>query len=192
MARRICQALLAVALLYAGAVAAFAFLAYRGPRPSVLEVARDFHLFVVGRGTPPKPPEEPGGMPAPAAVPAAGRSAEPPEPPPVPPTPPDSPDPAAAGAPDAGAAVASEKASADPRFAAIFRVRHVLLPRAEEKLAGLKAAGPDLLDRKADARAVLVSARDLIGPLLDRNRDDAEAQSLYQRVMDLLAALDKR
>jgi hypothetical protein len=169
MARRLCQTLLAIALGYLAALGLFALLAYRGPRPDVLTMARHFHLFVVGRGAPPRAPEEPGEVP--------------PEAPPVPaPRPEDPALPSAAPAP----------APADPRPAALARVRGELLPEAERRMAAIRPDATALMDEKAHARAVLVTARDLLGELLDRDRGDEEAQKLYKRVMELLIALDKR
>jgi hypothetical protein len=165
MARRICQSLLAVAIVYALAVAVFSFLHYSpGERPDVVTTAKEFHLFVIGRLPAKSAPPEPGAVPP--AAPTPPPSVEPPPPPEPPPE--------------------------DERAKAIRVVRDELLPRARRQLAEIpKAAGADHLDKKAEARKTLVEARDLLGPLLDRKRDDPDVQKVYQQVMDLLAPLSK-
>jgi len=67
MARRFCQTALALALLYAAALGAFAFARYRGAdRPDLGGVIHDFHRWVRGLvPTPPPPPADPGALPPP-------------------------------------------------------------------------------------------------------------------------------
>jgi hypothetical protein len=171
MSRRICQTLLAIGLCYLAGLGLFALLAYRGPRPDVLTMARDLNRFVVGRGAPALPPPEDGEVP-PEVVPAPST----PSPAPVPaPVLPDLPAP-----------------SADPRKQTLAKVSDELLPEAERLMAAIKTESPTLQDDKARARVVLVQARDLLGALLDRDRKDADAHALYKRVMEHLIAVDKR
>jgi hypothetical protein len=170
MARRLCQTLLAIALAYLAVLGLFALLAYRGKRPDVLTMARDLNLFVVGRGAPARPPAEAGDVP-PEVVPAPA-----PAPAPVPaPALPETPDPAA-----------------DPRARTLAKVRDELLPEAERLMAAIRTDSPSLQDDKARARTVLVTARDLLGALIDRDRADADAHKLYKRVMEHLIAVNKR
>lgn len=83
MARIFCQSLLGLVILYALAVAGYAFFHYEGDRPSADVVLADFHAWVgigSGRGGPPPPPHVP--APPPPAPPP-----KPPDPTPEPPKP---------------------------------------------------------------------------------------------------------
>jgi hypothetical protein len=169
MARRLCQTLLAIALGYVAAVGLFALIAYRGARPDVLTMARDFNLFVVGRGTPARAPTEAG------EVPPEVPSALPPPPPAPPPVLPEEP-----------------RVPVDPRAATLAKVGDDLLPEAERLMGAIRSDSTTLMEEKARVRVVLVEARDLLGGLLDKDRTDAEAHKLYKRVMEHLIAVDKR
>jgi len=171
MARRLCQFLFALALLYAAGVTAFAFLHYeKDARPDVLTICSEMHGWVRSKISSSTPATV-----DPAAVPA--RRDEVVVPPPAPPY----------GAEGKGSPVAS-----DPRSIAIAKVRDEILPKAEAMAKVMGAPGTKVSDSKVDLRVVLVEARDLLGPIVDANPDDREAQRLYKRVSDLLIAADKR
>lgn len=171
MARRLCQFLFALALLYAAGVTAFAFLHYeKDARPDVLTICTEMHAWVrskLERSTP--EPVDPG------SVPAKRDPADLPLPAPVEPT-------EGKVSPPAG----------DPRSQALAKVRDELLPKAEGMARVLGTPGNAVADAKVRLRVVLVEARDLLGPMIDANPDDREAQRLYKRVSDLLIAADKR
>jgi hypothetical protein len=183
MARKICQTLLAIALGYLAALGLFALLAYEGPRPDVVTMAGDFHRFVIGRrdGDAASAPKDPGEVPPAARV-----------PPPAPPTPDGGTGPDPAAAPGADPAATPEAPPLDERGKTLKRVRDDLVPEAERRLARLKPGEAVDMDDKAHARTALVEARDLLGALLDADRQDVEAGKLYRRVMELLNAVDKR
>ena len=169
MSRRVYQVILGLALLYAGAVLVFLWLRYpAGERPDVLTAARDMHRWagdLFGRRA--SAPDEPGTLPPPRSP--GGDPAPPP---------PTAPGPAPA---------------ADARSLALRRVRDELLPKAERLVRAIPSArGADLDERKSAARVAVIEARDALGPLLDANVHDRDAQALYQKVMELLIAVDKR
>jgi hypothetical protein len=165
MARRLCQFLLSLAVLYGLAVGAFSLFHYEGNRPDVVTTARELHAWVLARlhgGASATP--DPGGLPVPK---------EPPTPTPTP-TP-------------------TVVAPLDARGKALARVKDDLLPQAEGELKAMEERGvKDLAGLKAKARATLVEARDLLGPLLDQKADDPPVQAAYKKVMQLLIAVDKR
>jgi len=171
MARRLCQFLFALALLYAAGVGAFAFFHYeKDARPDVLTICSDMHGWVRSKiGSSAPAPVDP------AAVPVRREAADPPPPPPT--------GPASAEIPPA---------ANDPRSLAIAKVRDEILPKAEAMARLMGAPGTKVSDAKVELRVVLVEARDLLGPIVDANPDDREAQKLYKRVSDLLIAADKR
>ncbi len=171
MARRLCQFLFTLALLYAAGVAAFAFLHYeKDARPDVLTICSEMHDWVRAKLKSSSPaPTDPG------TVPAKREAVEVPPAPPAPPV-----------------DVKAEPPANDPRARAIAKVRDELLPKAEDLAKAMDAPGSKLADAKVGLRVVLVEARDLLGPLLDANPDDREVHKLYKRVSDLLIAADKR
>ena len=166
MARRLCQFLLSLAVLYVLAVGAFSLFHYEKDRPDVITTAGEFHAWILARlhsGS--TPSTDPGGVPVPR------------EAPPVAPPPP----------------VAPAVVPTDARSVALARVRDELLPKAQAEIKTLNTRGiDDLAGAKAQARATLVDARDLLGGLLDTKKDDPEVQALYKRVMELLTAVSKR
>ena len=168
MARRICQGLLTLALLYVAAVIGFALLHYgKGDTPTLVTAAGDMHRALAGLfAKSPDPVPEPGTIPPP-------RDSDALPPPPPPPTP--------------------LPTSNDPRVQALLKVSVHLLPEAEKLVRAISTDSEKSLDdRKADARNALIEARDVLGRLLDADRHDKEAHELYQRVMELLIAVDKR
>jgi len=178
MARRLCQFLFTLAILYGLAVGAFAYFNYAGQRPDVLTIANDMHGWVRAKfaSATSKPPE-------PGSIPRLNADATPPASPPVGPdvtpvpTPIPSPTPPTAD---------------DPRSRAIAKVRDELLPEALVLIGKMDDPGAKVQTLKVDARVVLVKARDLLGELLDKKADDREVQKLNKRVTDLLIAVDKR
>ena len=179
MARRLCQFLFTLALVYALAVGAYAYFGYTGSRPDTLTIASDMHEWVQAkfRSAAPPPPE-PGSL-APLNTPGTS-STTPPAPPGVPnlpnPTPP----------------VPTPPTANDPRSRAIATVGDELLPKVMEIIGRMDDPGAQVQTLKVDARVVLVKARDLLGALLDEKADDREVQRLNKRVTDLLIAVDKR
>lgn len=171
MARRLCQFLFTLALLYAAGVTAFAFLHYeKDARPDVLTICGDMHDWVRSKLKSSSPePTDPGTVPV---------KREPVGAPPAPPTP--------------AVDVKAEPPANDPRSKAIAKVRDEILPKAEAMAKVMDAPGTKIADAKVALRVVLVEARDLLGPMIDANPDDREAGRLYKRVSDLLIAADKR
>ena len=169
VARRLCQSLLALVLAYVVAAGLFAWFHYdKGGTPDAFTVVGDFHRSIGGLFA--KRPDQ---VPEAGAIPPA-RIAPPPEPPPS----------ASAEPPPSGP---------DARAVALRNVDNVLLPKAARLLREIGAAhGAELDEKKTTARVALVEARDVLGPILDADRHDTEAQALYQRVMELLIAVDKR
>ncbi len=176
MARRFCQFVFTLALLYGLAVGAFAWLHYSGARPDVLTIANDMHEWVRAKVAPAaaKSPE-PGSVP-PLNTPGAST-----------PTVSPAPLPSAAPIPSPTPPTAN-----DPRSKAIETVRDELLPEALEIIAKMDDPDAKVQTLKVDARVILVKARDLLGALLDQKSDDREVQRLNKRVTDLLIAVDKR
>lgn len=170
MARRLCQFLFTLAVLYALAVGAYAYFAYGDARPDVLTIANDMHAWVRAKfaSAAPKPPE-------PGALPPLGTPPPAPPPPVVPEIP-----------------VPTPPSANDPRSKAIASVKDELLPKALELIGKMDDPGAAVQTLKVEARVVLVKARDLLGELLDKSAADREAQKLYKRVSDLLIAVDKR
>lgn len=166
MARRLCQFLFTLAVLYGAAVGAFAMFHYASPRPDVLTIATEMHAYVAAKfqSTPPATP-------APGVIPPLRDETSAPPPPPPPPPPP---------------------APTDPRSIAIAKVRDEILPEAKVVIAKMDDPGANVQILKVDARVILVRARDLLGALLDEKADDPEVQKLNKRVTDLLIAVDKR
>lgn len=167
MARRLCQFLFTLAVLYALAVGAFALFHYDGTRPDVLTIAGDMHEWISARfrSSTPKP-AEPGTIP-----PKRTDVVEPPPPPPPPRLPPP---------------------PTDARSRAITEVRDEILPKATEVIARMDDKGAKVQELKVEARVILVKGRDLLGALLDEKADDPEVQRLNKKVTDLLIAVDKR
>jgi hypothetical protein len=168
MARRLCQLLFTLALLYVAAVGAYAFFAYQSPRPDVVTIAGEFHEWVRARFRPsPSPAPPPGTLPpfrdadaAPTSIPL------PPAPPAAPPT--------------------------DARSLAIAKVRDELLPEVKVIIGRMDDPDAKVQTLKVDARVVLVKARDLINPLRDGDPEDREAHRIGKQIDDLLIAVDKR
>lgn len=165
MARRLCQFLFTLVVLYVAVLAAFAWFHYEGDRPDTLTTAGEFHEWIASKFRGPPPPRMPPPD-VPAPIVAGGPTSPTPEPPP----------------PSADA----------PRSKAIAEVRDVLLPEAAAIIERMSAAGADVQTLRVDAAAVLVRARDLLGAQLDRKASDPEVQKLYKRVTDLRIAVEKR
>jgi len=174
MARRLCQFLFTLAVLYGLAVGGFAYFGYDGARPDVLTIASDMHAWIGSKvqAAAPKAPE-------PGAIPPLQTPGSPPTPPPPPPVVPTLPSP-------------TPPAANDPRSKAIASVEDELLPQALAIIGRMNDPGASVQALKVDARVVLVKARDLLGELLDKNGDDRQVQRLNKRVTDLLIAVDKR
>lgn len=167
MARRLCQFLLLLVVLYGLAVGAYALFGYRGDRPDVVTVASDLHGWV--RNLLRYKYEPQGGAPAQGEIPP--RQDVPP-PAPVP-------------------AVPAVKK--DARTEAVERVSLELLPRAKQLVKELEdRSSPDFEAHRTSALVALNQARDLLGPYLDNGQGDAEMQRLYKQVSELLAAVRKR
>ncbi len=164
MARRLCQFLFTLAILYALAVGGFAYFNYQSPRPDVLTIAGDMHGWVMGRfRSTPAPTLPPGSIP------------------------PLSTDVVPAPAPDVPAAPPE-----DDRSRAIAKVRDEFLPAVDVIIRKMDDPGAQVQVLKVEAAALLTKARDLLGAQLDLRPDDAEVQKLNKRVQDLRAAVGKR
>jgi hypothetical protein len=168
MARRLCQLLLALAVLYGIAVGAYAVFAYDGKRPDVVTIAGEMHAWVRNGLSYKYVP--PSGAPAPGDLPPAHDAPPLPKLPPVPPGPP-----------------------RDARTTAVERVANELLPRAREQAKALAdRSSPDFEIRRTAAMVTLNQARDLLGPYIDRGEADDAMRKLYKEVSDLLIAVRKK
>lgn len=167
MARRLCQFLFTIALLYAAAVGAYALFAYEGTRPDVVTIAGDLHGWVAQKFHTTSAPTPPAGALPPRKDDVA----------PVPPPPP---------------AVAPAEPPLDARAAAIARVNDEYLPEATAVIEKMSAPGANVESLKVDATVILTRARDLLGPMVDANPSDRELSRTYKRVSDLMIAVHKR
>jgi hypothetical protein len=180
VARRLCQTLFTLILLYAAAIAAFGFFHYDAAnRPSTGTVISEFHSTVGGyvAGVFKSKPPETARVPASDAVP-------PPKPEESPPPAPPPPSPAADSEEDDAAPVGRE--------AILRRVRDVLIPKAQQELSTVTKAGSGQLDAKGRVLGILVQARDLLNEILDEDPEDREANRLFQRVTEMRMAIEKR
>jgi hypothetical protein len=167
MARRLCQLILALAVLYGLAVGAFALFAYDSPRPDVVTIANGMHDWV--RNGLKYKYEPPSGAPAPGDLPPT-QTTPTPKLPPVPPGPPK-----------------------DARTTAVDRVANELLPRAREQVKTLAdRSSPDFEIRRTATIVTLNQARDLLGPYIDNGQADDQMRKLYKEVSDLLVAVRKK
>ena len=172
MARKICQTLFGLFVVYAILVGLFALIHYKGvERPDVVSVTGEFHVWVGSFfHAEPEPALPPGTLPAPTAPPS-------PAPLPTPTAPPRDP---------------AEVKAEEERAAALRLVGEELIPEAEKKYNALGDEGPGFRDRQTEVLALLVRVRNILNPMLDRNPGDRDANRLWDKFTALQRAASKK